>query len=78
MEVRKYHTLIQKGFTIGPRKLQTSESYTSIVCKLMEFIIRASVTSHFNLNHLFSNKQFDFNKRPLNFLATVADSGQMD
>jgi len=51
MEVRKYYTLIQKGFAIGPRKLQTSES-----------IIRDSVTTHFKLNHLFSNEQFDFIK----------------
>ena len=37
-----------------------SVSLTSIVCKLMESIIRDSVTTHFKLNHLLSNKQFDF------------------
>jgi len=34
-------------------------SLTSIVCKLY---IRDSVTTHFKLNHLFSNKQFGFIK----------------
>jgi len=57
MEVRKYYTLIRKRFTIGPRELQTS-----VVCKLMESVIRDSVTTHFKLNHLFSNKQFGFIK----------------
>ena len=42
-------------------------SLTSIVCKLMESIIRCSVTTHFKLNHLFSNKPFDY-------IATVAYS----
>ena len=51
-------------------------SLTSIVCKLMESIIRDSVTTHFKLNHLFSNKQFGFIKgrSTFNFLATVEDS----
>jgi len=57
MEVRKYYTLIRKRFTIGPRELQTS-----VVCKLMESVIRDSVTTRFKLNHLFSNKQFGFIK----------------
>ena len=39
-----------------------SVSLTSIVCKLMESIIRDSVTTHFKLNHLLSNGQFGFIK----------------
>jgi len=38
-------------------------SLTSIVCKLMESIIRDNVVTHFKLNHLFTNKQFGFIKR---------------
>ena len=37
-------------------------SFTSIVCKLMESIIRDNVMNHFKLNHLFTNKQFGFIK----------------
>ena len=35
-------------------------SLTSIVCKLMESIIRDSIMAHFKINNLFSNKQFGF------------------
>jgi len=37
-------------------------SLTSIVCKLMESIIRDSIMAHFKTNKLFTNKQFGFIK----------------
>jgi len=66
--------LYKKGSRSDPENYRPV-SLTSIVCKLMESIIRDSVTTHFKLNHLFSNKQFGFIKgRSINFLVTVADS----
>jgi len=46
---------------------------TSIVCKLMESIIRYSVMAHFKINNLFRNKQFGFIKGRSTTVAVIAD-----
>jgi len=53
--------LYKKGSRSDPGNYRPV-SLTSIVCKLMEFIICDNVTTHFKLNHLFSSKQFGFIK----------------
>jgi len=38
-------------------------SLTSVVCKLMESILRANIMEHFTANKFFSSKQFGFIKQ---------------
>jgi len=54
-------TIFKKGSKLEPGNYRPV-SLTCICCKIMESIIRQSITDHFIANNAFSSKQFGFIK----------------